>query len=56
MVANIGALEAGTVIPRGREFGALVAFRSGRGVVLYDGELRWGRVGRITNWCQNSVT
>ena len=44
MVANIVALEAGTVIPRGREFGALVAYRNGRGVVLYDGELRWGEL------------
>ena len=28
----------------GREFGALVAYRNGRGVVLYDGELRWGEL------------
>ncbi|MGA2477667.1 MAG: hypothetical protein ABSG63_02825 [Spirochaetia bacterium] len=41
MVPNSAALEAGTVIPRGRESGALVAYRNGRGVVLYDGELRW---------------
>ena len=44
MVANIVALEAGTVIPRGREFEALVAYRNGRGVVLYDSELRWGEL------------
>ena len=44
MVLNIGAFEAGTVIPQGREFGALVAYRNGRGVVLYDGELRWGEL------------
>ena len=44
MVANIGALEAGTVIPRGREFEGLVAYRNGRGIVLYDGELRWGEL------------
>ena len=29
-------------IPRGRQFGALVAYPDGRGVVLYDGGLKWG--------------
>ena len=44
LVANIGVLEACTVIPRGREFGAFVAYRKGRGVVLCDSELRWGEL------------
>jgi hypothetical protein len=44
MVLNIGAFEAGTVIPRGRQCGALVAYPNGRGVVLYGGELRWGEL------------
>jgi hypothetical protein len=37
-----GTFEGAGVIPRGGQFGALVAYPNGRGVVLYDGELRWG--------------
>ena len=39
MVPNPGVFDAGALIPLFREFGALVAYRNGRGVVLYDGEL-----------------
>ena len=41
---NIKGCEAGTVIPPGEQFGALVTYPNGRGVVLYDGGLRWGEI------------
>jgi hypothetical protein len=37
-----GTFEGAVAIPRGRQFGVLVAYPDGRGVVLYDGELKWG--------------
>ena len=42
ITSTTGTFEPGTVIPSGRQFGAIVAYRDGRGVVLYDGKLRWG--------------
>jgi len=33
--------DAGT-FPRGMQFGALVIYPDGRGVVLFNGELKWG--------------
>jgi hypothetical protein len=44
MAININGCEAGTAIPHGEQFGALVTYPNGRGVVLYDGGLRWGDI------------
>ena len=42
MAINTSGLEPASVIPRGRQFGALVTYPNGRGVALCDGALRWG--------------
>jgi hypothetical protein len=34
--------EGAGTFPRGRQFGSIVTYPDGRGVVLYDGELKWG--------------
>jgi hypothetical protein len=44
MAINIRGCEAGTVIPHGEQFGALVVYPNGRGVVLYEGGPRWGEI------------
>ena len=43
MASATRTFEGTREIPRGRQFGALVAYPDGRGVVLYDGELKRGK-------------
>ena len=42
MASATGTFEGPMEIPRGGQFGSLVTYPDGRGVVLYDGELKWG--------------
>jgi hypothetical protein len=42
MASATGTFEGPMEIPRGGQFGSLVIYPDGRGVVLYDGELKWG--------------
>jgi hypothetical protein len=42
MASATGTFEGTMEIPRGGQFGSLVTYPDGRGVALYDGELKWG--------------
>ena len=42
MASTTGTFEGTGRIPRGRQFGSIVACPDGRSVVLFGGKLRWG--------------